>query len=744
MKKDKRLFIVSNRLPINIKEDKNHETIIQPSSGGLVSAVKSYVEHIQNNNENDNGFSEIFWTGVPGCTKTAWEKSSKEINSEFNLLPVFIKSSVYDGYYNGMSNSVIWPIFHYFSTYAEYKTSYFENYIQANLDFLKVILNNIRENDIIWIHDYHLLPLAKLIRDNVPTITIGFFLHIPFPSFELFKLIPENWELQILHGMLGADLIGFHTIDYATHFLKSVQMRLGIESDQNLLKYNNRLVKVDVFPISIDFKKFNDGFDDPEITKKRNFYKEQFQGNKIIFSVDRLDYTKCIMCRLKGYEQFLIHYPEYIGKIVFILSIVPSRDNISNYAKRKREIDEFIGNINGRIGTLTWKPVNYKYENLDFNDMMALYTACDIALITPLRDGMNLVVKEFVASRKDLKGVLLLSEMTGAAREFTDAILINPNDFKGIGDSIKVALEMSEDEQKARMLQMQTRIKDYDILAWAEDFFDQLNKIKRKQSDFEFIFLDYPSRLKMIESFRKAKKRLFLLDYDGTLVSFSSLPENSNPPEAVVNVLSKLSSDKKNTVYIISGRDSNTLDKWLGHLPINIIAEHGAKTKTLGNDWQRENLETFEESTKEILLRIMKYYVKRTPNSFIEQKEFSFVWHYRNSNPDQAKIRASELLSELSGYADVLNFQVMAGNRIIEVRIKGMDKGNITNKVINDGDYDFILACGDDNTDEDMFKVLQKNSNAYTIKIGDSATFARYNIFTPQMCVSLLEMLTES
>jgi len=741
MNNEKRLFIISNRLPVNIKE-KDNDTIIKSSSGGLVSAVKSYADYTQD--KEGSSFSQIYWVGVPGCSKTAWEKLSRTIQSEYTLLPVFMKSSIYEGYYSGMSNSVIWPLFHYFPTYAEYKPSYFENYMAANEEFVKVLLQNIRPNDIIWIHDYHLLPLAKLIREVMPEITIGFFLHIPFPSFELFKLIPEKWQLAMLEGMLGADLIGFHTIDYAAHFLKSIQMAMGVENDQNLIKYNNRLIKADVFPISIDYKKFNDAYDNPAIAEKRNFYREQFKDIKIIFSVDRLDYTKCIMCRLRGYEQFLINYPQYAGKIVFILSIVPSRDNISNYAKRKREIDEFVGNINGRIGTLTWKPVNYKYESLEFNDMMALYTVCDIALITPLRDGMNLVAKEFVASRKDKQGILLLSEMTGASREFKDAVLINPNDFKGIGDAINMALEMSPQEQEQRMIQMQTRVKDYDVLAWADDFFDQLRKIKKKQQEFEFIFLDYPTKIKLLEVYRKSPKRLLLLDYDGTLVSFNKNPDRVEPPKNVLDALQKLADDDKNDIYVISGRDSETLSKWLGHINIGLVAEHGAKMKKKNGEWNKQTEEVLDETAKETLRKIMKYFVKRTANSFIEEKEYSFVWHYRNSNQDQAKLRASELLTELSGYADILNIQVMQGNKIIEARVKGMNKGAITKKLLLDNNYGFILACGDDNTDEDMFKVLQKNKNAFTIKIGDSSSYARYNIFTPQMCVSLLEYLGTS
>ncbi|RYG51664.1 MAG: bifunctional alpha,alpha-trehalose-phosphate synthase (UDP-forming)/trehalose-phosphatase, partial [Chitinophagaceae bacterium] len=519
MKKGK-LFILSNRLPVTVTKREGRLKIL-PSSGGLVSAMQGF---LQNAGKADTDFQSVNWVGVPGCSKEIWDTIKDDYKEDYKLIPVYIPSKIYDGYYNGMSNSVIWPLFHYFPSYAEYSETAFKLYLQANGLFMESLSPNLSEGDTVWIHDYQLMPLAKMIREKFPNITIGFFLHIPFPSFELFRLLPHPWQDELLHGMLGADLVGFHTIDYATHFLKSLQMKLGLEHDNSILKYNDRLVKVDVFPISIDYEKFRDAYSSPEVVQRRDFYAEQFEGKKIIFSVDRLDYSKNVLGRLKGYERFLLQYPHYKEKVVFILAIVPSRDNIANYIERKKEIDEFIGGFNARAGNIVWKPVIYQYAHLPFEEMIALYSCCNIALITPLRDGMNLVSKEFVATRRDKRGVLVLSEMAGAARELTDAVLINPNDVNGLAEKMYFALEMPEDEQERRMVRMQQRISEYSVSVWAEDFLEQLEKIKKQQSDFEFIFLDQPAREVLKERFLRAKKRLILLDYDGTLVNFAPLP----------------------------------------------------------------------------------------------------------------------------------------------------------------------------------------------------------------------------
>ncbi len=734
-----RLFIVSNRLPVSFSK-KDDRTIMSQASGGLVSALTGYLDY--STGKGLNQFSERIWVGVPGCSQSVWSQSEVP-ESAFQYQPVFINNTIYNGYYNGMSNSVIWPLFHYFPSYAEYNPRFFSHYRKANEAFMDVLEKQLHPNDVVWIHDYHLLPLANKIRERFPEITIGFFLHIPFPSYEIFRMMPNQWQEEILHGMLGADLIGFHTIDYAGYFLKCVQHILGIGNERQSLKFRNRLVKVDVFPISIDHNKFRMSYNLREVAEKRQNYRDQFNGMKIIFSVDRLDYTKGVMCRLKGYEEFLKRYPEYMEKVVFIMSVVPSRDNIPKYQARKKEIDEFIGSFNARVGNITWKPVIYQYNHLEFDDLCALYTVCDLALITPLRDGMNLVCKEFVASRQDKRGVLLLSEMTGASRELTDAILINPNDTETMAHKIREGLEMPEEEQERRLKSMDIRVKNYDVNSWAEDYLQQLFKVKKVQKEYEFLFLNNSAKIMLVEKYRAARRRLILLDYDGTLVPFSSLPHLSQPDKKVLDVLRNLASDPANSVYVISGRDSNTLENWLGNLPVNLIAEHGAKVKNNGV-WETNMLLPADDHWKDPVRTIMESYVKRCANSFVEEKDFSVVWHYRLANPEQARIRSMELYSELLEINQQLNVQVMQGNKIIEVRVNGMDKGFITRRLLSEGDYDFILACGDDNTDEDMFRVLTDIPGAYTLKIGDNASYANYNLYTPQMNLSLLELLANS
>lgn len=735
--KNGKLFILSNRLPVTVVKREGKPRIL-PSSGGLVSAMQGF---LQNTTAEDAKFSKVNWVGVPGCSKEMWDTIKGEYEEGYDLVPVYVPTKIYDGYYNSMANSVIWPLFHYFPSYAEYNETGFRQYMQANALFAESVIPHLEENDTVWIHDYQLMPLAKMIRAHFPKITIGFFLHIPFPSFELFRLLPHPWQEELLHGMLGADLIGFHTIDYATHFLKCLQMKLGLEHENSMLKYDDRLIKVDVFPISIDYEKFRDAYNLPKVIERRNFYTEQFEGKKIIFSVDRLDYSKNILGRLKGYERFFLQYPAYKEKVVFILAIVPSRDNIASYADRKKEIDEFIGGFNARVGNIVWKPVIYQYAHLPFEEMIALYTSCNIALITPLRDGMNLVSKEFVATRQDKRGVLVLSEMAGAARELTDAVLINPNDVNGLAEKMYFALEMPEEEQEKRMVRMQQRISEYSVSIWAEDFLEQLEKIKKQQSAFEFIFLDQPAREALKKKFRKAKKRLILLDYDGTLVNFAPLPHLSAPTGNLLDILTQLSEDAANSVYIISGRNREALEEWLGRLPINLIAEHGALIRPVNGEWESHPSVTHNTDWKEKVGAIMRNYVKRCANSFVEYKNYSLVWHYRNVDADQGNQRAKELLNELSEYAQDLNIHILPGNRIIEAKLNGIDKGMITEKIVHESDYDFILACGDDKTDEDMFRSLVHNEKAYTIKVGSTASFAKYNVLTPYMLNELLEML---
>lgn len=733
---NKRLFIISNRLPLTVEKNQGVYTIRQ-SSGGLISAISAYL-----NKDGKDTFTEKIWAGVPGCTQIAWDAAVAAEQADYNYLPVFVNNKKYDAYYNGFSNSLLWPLFHYFPSFAEYRLSDFQAYMDVNSVFAEKLSLVLKPDDVVWIHDYHLLPLAGMLRKVMPSVTIGFFLHIPFPDYELFRVIPKQWQRELITGMLGADLIGFHTIEYAAYFLATAGIVLKVKQDGQYLQWESRQIKADAFPISIDFNLFHQAYSEIRVSAIRQGYLKLKGDKQLLFSVDRLDYTKGILNRIKGYKKFLVQNPEYIGRVVFALINVPSRDGIKQYAEKKRIIDEYIGNLNSTMGSIDWKPVIYQYQHLEFEELIALYTTCDAAVITPLRDGMNLVAKEFVASRKDKKGVLILSEMAGAAKELTEALLINPNDTVEIADTIKSALEMNEQEQADRLNAMQERIARYDVNVWSADFFDQLAKVKSLQSAFEIKLLDNFAKVNLLNKYATAAKRLILLDYDGTLVPFSKVPRLALPSNELLQLLKQLADNYQNDVYIISGRDSVTLENWLGHLPVGLIAEHGAKMRLKGHDWETQVVDDREDYMRRIK-ELMNKYVSKCPHSFIEQKEFSIAWHYRNADTFQGNIRAKELFDALTDYTAQLPLNVLNGHKVIEVRGQEVNKGIAVAKVLKTAKYDFILCLGDDQTDEDMFKQLMGVNNAFTVKIGNQPSFATFNMLSPYQVQSLLQTIVE-
>ena len=709
-------------MPLSIDETENGYQC-RPSSGGLVSAVTAYLSHAD-----DGTFTENIWVGVPDCTEKVWKNAVGNLpQQDYGYLPVFVPKRTYELYYNGFSNSLIWPLFHYFPSFVEYNKSYFEAYTRVNELFAETLKDRVGKDDVVWIHDYHLMPLANLLRKKFPELTIGFFLHIPFPAYEIFRLIPKKWQREILTGMLGADLIGFHTIDYTTHFINCITRILRVENNEKYIQWDNRKIKAHALPISIDFDTFNSAFDNAEVVKKRKQYELVKNDKRLIFSVDRLDYTKGVNNRLKAYKLFLQQNPEYVGKVMFVLNIVPSRDSISKYAERKGMIDQYIGNLNASLGNIAWQPVTYQYGHLQFDELLALYTACDIALITPVRDGMNLVAKEFVASRKDKKGVLVLSEMAGASKELTEALMINPNDIYEIADVIKKSLEMDEEEQTLRMEAMQKQLAAYQVNDWAIQFFKELDGIKEFQRQSAIKPFDEKAKAHMLSAYAKFHKRLLLLDYDGTLVGFTEKPELAKPDAELLKQLKTISGKAGNDVYIISGRDSQSLEGWLGHLPVGLITEHGAKTRHVNGDWETENTSVMID-WKPLAKKTMNMFVTRCNGAFMEEKEYAVAWHYRNCKAAEGDALANELYEELSNYSIHLPLQVLKGNKVIEIRHEYINKGTAVQKLMQRKHYDFVFAIGDDRTDEDMFKELAETENAFTVKVGTAPSEAMYKL----------------
>ncbi len=730
-----RLIIISNRLPFSL-DTSGEETQIRQSSGGLVSALKGYFDQSV---EKGSSFSEKIWVGSCDFTEEEWNENKEHLQgADFNVEPIFLDAKLYSDYYNGFSNSTIWPLFHYFPSLAEYSKEYFDAYIEVNRIFANRIISIMEPGDVIWVHDYQLMLLPQMIRKANSSVTVGFFLHIPFPTYEMFRLLPRLWKTTILRGLLGADLIGFHTYDYAQYFINSSKMILGIDNSYTTLQYHNRIVKADLFPIGIDYNKFKAAADDPEVIAYKNEMLQNFGDKKIIFSVDRLDYTKGLNYRLQGYENFLERYPEWREKVVFILNVIPSRDNIATYNDKKRMIEEKVSTINGKYSTIQWQPLLYRYNHVPFSELCGLYLVANVALITPLRDGMNLVAKEFVAASRE-GGVLILSELTGAASELNEACLVNPTDTEDMADTIASSLIMPMDEQKSRMAAMQKRLAEYDVVQWVNDFLDQLAKTKKEQEKLRVKLLDERAMEKIKTEYSTAAKRCLLLDYDGTLAALTRIPTEARPTSSLMKVLEKLCNDKKNEVCIISGRDAETLQGWLGNLQVNFIAEHGALIRYKGGDWEKQT--SIPGDWKNEIRPMLQSYVFRCAGSFIEEKQHAITWHYRNTHPGLGFVRSRELLNNLLQLTNNTHLQVIDGNKVLEIRLTGMDKGMTALKVVGKLNPDFIFCIGDDTTDEDMFKSLE--TKAYTIKVGTGATAAKYNIASQEEVIPLLEMLAQ-
>src|SRR5690606_4090026 len=532
--------------------------------------------------------------------------------------------------------------------YTEFENEFWESYKTVNQKFADVVLQHAEDGDQIWVHDYQLLLLPALIRHRKPNVTIGFFLHIPFPSYEIFRCFP--WRDELLHGILGADLIGFHTYDYERHFLSSIKRILRLEVNFNEIAYHERIVKVDSFPMGIDYNKFHEAAkshkklcseERSELQRKLDEHFQSTKDTKLILSIDRLDYTKGIPNRIRAFEYFLNKYPEFREKVRLIMLSVPSRSDVPQYQLLKKETDELVGRINGEFSTINWTPIWYFYRSLPFDNLIDLYSAADIALITPIRDGMNLVAKEYIATRTRKDGVLILSEMAGASKEMNEAILINPNNFEQIADSIKFALEMPLEQQISRNHLLQKRLKRYSVEKWAHEFMKSLKATKNIEKVTLSKRLDEQERKTMFEKYNSAKNRLLLLDYDGTLTGFQDNPQNAQPDEKLFSLLDQINNQNQTNMVIISGRDRETLEQWFKTKNYAMITDHGVWAKEKNNSWKP--LERLRSDWMEIIRPVLETFADRTPGTFIEEKKYSLAWHYRKADPELAQIRAIEL-----------------------------------------------------------------------------------------------------
>ncbi|MCD4676292.1 MAG: trehalose-6-phosphate synthase [Desulfobacula sp.] len=470
--KKSHIIIVSNRLPLIIKMSEDGKIEVGKGAGGLVTAMAPVLK-------NRNGI----WIGWPGNVQGADIDDSvfpaiQTATSGYSVKPVMLNSEELKNYYEGFSNSILWPLFHNFTDKCIFSPEYWKTYQDVNKKFALSVYRNADDLDFIWVHDYQLILVGAQLRKMHKRNKTGFFLHIPFPSIEIFARCP--WRFELLSAMLEYDIVGFHTIQNKRNFIgcikkiiQDVQIDAKAAFDETVseLRFKNRVVRIGVFPISIDYHEFSLHAWDSDVYKRSKEIRNNASGTKIILGVDRLDYTKGIPEKLKAFQRFLTRFPKFHKKVRFIQLVVPSRREITAYADLKFKIEQLVGEINGEFSTNDWRPVHYMFRNLDRNELISLYRACDIAFVAPLKDGMNLIAKEYCACNIDEKGVLILSEFAGAAQQFyQDAILVNPHDTDGMVKAISSAFNMPLEEKKQRMRNLRENVKNKDIFWWVNSF----------------------------------------------------------------------------------------------------------------------------------------------------------------------------------------------------------------------------------------------------------------------------------
>ncbi len=729
---DSRLIVVSNRLPLTL-ENKNGTWTATASSGGLATAMEPILSK--------SGGLWIGWTGDDGTLPPdERERLLKSSASEFSYVAVDFPPGEGKKFYEGYPNQTVWPLFHFFPSRMSFDPDAWRDYEAGNERFASTVSGKVGPGDRVWIHDYHLMLTPGLLRRAEKQASIGFFLHIPFPPSEIFSMLPHGDE--VLTGLLGADLIAFHTHRHLHHFRSSLLRVLGVESTMQSVEYEGRTVRLEAMPIGIDPGPFLEMLSgEGEAVDRVRELKARYSGMRLLISVDRLDYSKGIPERLRTFARVLRNSPELRGQVVLMQVAVPSREGIEEYQSLSREINELAGEINGKYGTADWTPIMYLRHGIDRAELAALYAVSEVGWVTPLRDGMNLVAKEYCACKPNGDGVLVLSQFAGAAAEMGEALLVNPYDEEEVEEAILRALTMQPDERAERMSRLRERVIRHDVFNWAERFLAALEsagtEVRAETRQLE--------KGVVIKAFRLAPHRTLIFDYDGTLVPLADDPARTAPSQQLIAVLTGLAANRSNTVAVLSGRRTAELDKWLGAIPNLILgAEHGALIRDAqGSGWRPLSKPADSLAWKATVLPMLEQYADRAPGSFVEQKEFSLVWHYRRVEPEFGEWMAGELTALLEGLLAETEARPVRGKKIVEVRPVWATKGVFAADLLaNAVPGEFQLAAGDDSTDEDVFEKM--DPTAFTIRVGFGHSRARYCVNSPEAILNLLTELAQA
>lgn len=698
------LVIASNRLPVRLSVE-NGDVGTEPSAGGLATALAPMR-------------SDATWVGWPGAVVSPeLEETVREKLARDRLVPVFLSVDEERDFYGRVCNETLWPLFHYFADRLRITPEAWRRYVEVNERFAEAILEHCLADTRVWIHDFHLMLVPAMLRRRAPGLSIGFFLHIPFPSSEVYRLLPARE--QVLRGLLGADYVSFHVRDYSRHFRSSCLRVLGLDSQPDWVEVDGRRVGIGVDPIGIDVAGFREVLRDPKTAELLADLEVRYEGRRVVLGVERLDYTKGITQKLLAFERFLERDPERTRTTSLIQVVVPSRLESPEYRAQRDEIELLVARINGRFGQPGVTPVEYLHRGISKEALVALYRRADVMMVTALRDGMNLVAHEFVLCQSEpglpgrWRGVLLLSEFTGSAHALPGAYLVNPWDVEGVVRHLDDGLSMPASERRSRLETMAKRVELLDSRKWANGFLSRQARYSRRDRTRERPrTLDARLEERLRRRFAGAARRTVLLDYDGTLREFEPHPDLAHPTAEILALLRDLAELPETDVHVVSGRRRRNLEQWLGRLPIHLCAEHGYMARAPGGEW--ETLLELDLRWLRPIERLLRRVAADVPGTHVERKACSVAWHYREAEPEYGSWRAHELLNDLAQHLAGAPAEILQGRRVVEVRAQGVNKGVYVRRVFADGGDPgrFVLGLGDDRTDHDLLDALPQGSIA--------------------------------
>lgn len=646
----------------------------------------------------------------PVESDTTHKSSSKSYGIKY--VPVWLDDNVAHGFYEGYCKTTLWPLFHYLlwqdvpGDRHEWEDYMWHAYVSANEAYARRIAEQYQPGDLVWIHDYHLLLVPEMLRKLVPEAHIGLYVHAPFPSSEIFRCLPQRKE--IIEGMLGADLACFQAFSYSRHFLSSCIRVCGLEASSNSVEsHQGHITNVSYNPTGIDAQKIAKDCAAPGVGPKIQAIREMYKGKKIIIGRDKLDVVRGVVQKLQAFHKLLEEFPQWRDKVVLIQVTAPS---MNDSPMLERQVSELVAHINGEFGSLSFTPVHHYHQIIERDEYFALLSVADLAIVSSLRDGMTASTMEFVVAQNTHgKAPLLLSEFSGSAGRLRSAIQINPWATFSSAKAIHHALMISQQERIRRHEDLYHQVISHTSYSWATTLIKVL--VQQLLSEQSAHFTPPLEREQLTQAFAKAKKRLILLDYDGTLTPIVRDPAAAVPSKQLLEALERLSQDERNIMFIISGRDDKFLSKHLGHLAnMGFSAEHGSYFKEPGAKHWINLTKDLDMSWMSDIQEVFEYFVERTAGSTIEVKRSSVTWHYRNADPDYGQFQAKEcqaLLDNLIAQQG-LAIEVLVGKKNLECRPLAVNKGEIVKRILyNHADAEMVFCAGDDKTDEDMFRTLR-------------------------------------